>query len=356
MTTLAIVDPIEDPAWDAFVAGHPWGQVYHLSGWKRALEASFRHMKGYYLVLREGAGGKILAGIPAFKVSSWLTGKRLVSLPFATLSDPLVSDAGQAGFLLDGILRLSASLRCSRVEIRTLLAHAYMTDPRFDQSNVYVHHYLDLGRDLDSLRSGFHRTCVRQRIAKAERSGIELEWADGESALKDFYRLLIRTRRKNALPVQPYSFIKSLWDAFRPGGRLAILLARKDGPAVAGLLLLKHGNRVSAEFAVSDESFNPLSPVHLAFWHAIRAAREEGYEIFDFGRTSPRNQSLMEFKGRWGTQAVPLRHFFHPAGTARDAGEKEGTWGYRMTRAALSAGRSDLVHRAISAFCYRHLG
>lgn len=356
MTTLAIIDPTKEPAWDAFVEGHPLGQIYHLSGWKRILEDNFKHIKGFCLVLREGDGREIRAGMPVYKVSSWMTGRRLVSMPFATLSDPLVSDAEQADILMNEVIRLSGRLRCPRVEIRTVQAHPFIKSGQFGQSRYFVHHFLRLDKDLDSIRSGFHRTCVRQRIAKAEKSDIELRWGHDESALKEFYRLLILTRKRNSLPAQPYSFIKSLWDVFFPAKQLSIMLALKNGVAIAALMLLKHGDRVSAEFAVSDESFNAISPMHLLFWQAIRTSREEGYKIFDFGRTSPRNKSLMDFKNRWGTQAVSLRHFYHPPKIAKAVDDNEENWRYRMIRIALSVGRLDPLQKMIGAFCYRHLG
>jgi lipid II:glycine glycyltransferase (peptidoglycan interpeptide bridge formation enzyme) len=185
---------------------------------------------------------------------------------------------------------------------------------------------------------------------------VEVLWAHDSSELEDFYRLLILTRKRNSLPVQPYSFIRSLWDVFFPANRLSIVLARKHGVAIAALLLLKHGDRVSAEFSVSDESFNALSPVHLLFWQAIIRSREDGFRILDFGRTSPRDKSLLDFKDRWGTEAVPLCHFYHPAGSTKATDKKEENWRYKMIRAALSLGQLDSVQKTIGSFCYRHLG
>ena len=38
MNTLQSIDPLKDSRWDGFVAGHPFGWVCHLSGWKKVLE------------------------------------------------------------------------------------------------------------------------------------------------------------------------------------------------------------------------------------------------------------------------------------------------------------------------------
>jgi len=41
---------------------------------------------------------------------------------------------------------------------------------------------------------------------------------------------------------------------------------------------------------------------------------DEGYQLFDFGRTSPLNKSLMDFKSRWGTEVRDLPEFVFPKG------------------------------------------
>src|ERR1700733_7670137 len=67
--------------WDAFVFGHPVGSVYHTSAWKRVLEQAFPHIRGRVLVLRRADSDQIQGGLPVYKVSSWLLGNRLVSIP-----------------------------------------------------------------------------------------------------------------------------------------------------------------------------------------------------------------------------------------------------------------------------------
>src|ERR1700691_2956737 len=71
----------QEPEWDTFVLRHPLGSVYHTSEWKRVIQQGFRHIRGRFLVLREGEAGRILAGLPIYSVSSWLLGNRLVSIP-----------------------------------------------------------------------------------------------------------------------------------------------------------------------------------------------------------------------------------------------------------------------------------
>ena len=84
------IDPQSDPRWDQFVESHPLGLICHLSGWKQVLEESFPQMKGRYLAILSD-DNSIRAALPVFEIRSILTGNRLVSIPFATNCDPLIS-------------------------------------------------------------------------------------------------------------------------------------------------------------------------------------------------------------------------------------------------------------------------
>jgi CelD/BcsL family acetyltransferase involved in cellulose biosynthesis len=60
------------------------------------------------------------------------------------------------------------------------------------------------------------------------------------------------------------------------------------------------------KFGASDASSWSLRPNHLLFWHAIRAACEQGRRWFDFGRTDIGQEGLRNFKLSWGAVEEPL--------------------------------------------------
>lgn len=346
---LAKIDPVSDKRWDAFVETHPYGWICHLSSWKKVLEQHFPHIKGHYLALIEDE--KIRAGLPLFEVRSWILGNRLVSVPFATLCDPLVFTEIETGDLLKATLDLAVETRCSHIELRTLNAGEFIKDERFGRSNFYKHHFLSLDSDLDGIIKGFHRTCVRQRVVRAQKSGLDLRMGESEDDLKKFFGLHLVTRKRLNLPPQPYSFFKLLWATFFPLGNLELMLVEKEKKAIAGLILLQFKSRVSAEFAVSDEKFKEMSPNHLLFSEAIRNAHAKGYRIFDFGRTSPLNLTLMDFKRHWGTTTMDLPQFIYPKFDF--AGENSK--GHRVAKGLCRRLPEPLFER-FGKLCYRHLG
>ena len=312
-------------------------------------------MKGYYFVLLDDSGDKIKAGLPVFEVKSWLTGSRLVSIPFATLCDPLISIREDLGMIFESVLKLSKELKSHNIEIRTLQSSSIIKDSGLSSIRLNKHHYLHLENELDKLYKKFHRSCVRQSISRAIKSDLRLTVGETEPDLQDFYQLQLITRKRLGLPLQPYIFFKMLWEIFSPLKQIQLLFALKDERKIAGLLQFKFGERVSVEFAVSDERYRNLSPNHFLFWEAIKLAHQEGYKIFDFGRTSPSNRSLMEFKGRWGAKVIDLPVFLHPPEAADEIIKREETWKYRFV-SKLCSSAPDSFQEAIGNFCYRHLG
>jgi hypothetical protein len=345
------IDPARDERWDRFVEAHDYGWVCHLSGWKEVLESSFRHMKGFYPVILEG--GQIKAALPVFEVSSWLIGRRLVSIPFASLCDPLVSSGNELDELFACILELSKKIRAGKIEIRTFHFSSFSGDKRVACDRHFKTHYLEL-QSPEILQKKFHRTCVRQKISRAVKSNFTLGTARTGEDIDRFYKLYCSTRQKLGLPSQPCAFFKNIWRVFSPSGKVQLLFAMKDGSYAAALMLFRFRDRVSAEYLGWDNAFTEMSPTHFVFWEAIKAAYADGFRVFDFGRTSPLSESLMDFKSRWGTEVADLPQLYYPA-TEKSAAAYENSGRYMIIN-KLCRKSPDFIYPLLGDFCYRHLG
>jgi len=349
-----LIDPLTDPRWDQFVESHPYGWICHLSGWKRILEDSFKHLKGYYFVLLKK--DRVEAALPVFEVRSWLRGDRLVSIPFATLCDPLVQNTNQMKSLFQSVITFFRSKPKSYIEIRSLYSNQLLSS--FDEikcGNVYAHHYLPLKGDLDGIKRRFHQKSVRSAINKAQRFSTYVFLADHIDHLKTFYCLYFMTRKRLRLPPQPFMFFENIWKNYFPS-KFQILIAEVNKRAIGGLAFFKYKNRFSTEFAGWDILYRSFNPNHLLYWEAIKIAHSEKFEIFDFGRTSYNNQGLMDFKKRWGTYIKKIKHFYHPSQVAeRLTDPMVGNVQKAVIQAAIRKNTPDPFVRMIGNFCYRHL-
>ena len=188
MSIIEIIDPNKDYRWDQFVQEHPLGWICHLSGWMNVLKSSFKHMRPYYYAILDNSLNRITAALPTFYVKSNLIGDRIVCMPFTTLCDPLVTQPEDLKAIVDNIMGNKSLAECY-LEIRTLFASDIIPDDNFRKICNYEYHYLELNIDPNCLLDNFHRTCVKQRIRKAEKSNVICKKGRTKTGLAEFYRL-----------------------------------------------------------------------------------------------------------------------------------------------------------------------
>jgi len=348
----------QETEWDSFVGGQLWGSIYHTCEWKRAIEQAFPHIRGGFLVLREGANGRIHAGLPLYKVTSWLLGTRLVSVPFATVCEPLVSSAEEWNLLLPELEKECSRTRGKKVEIRAV-SRAPEVPAFFVGDTRFRRHLLPLDGDFEALSLRFEKTSVRQKAEKARRAGVTVRERSDVMGMKESHALLAETRRRLRLPPMPYGLFAALHANLR-AEHLKIFLAYQGASPVACHIVLIFKDQWSSEY--SGSATGALSGVNqLLYWETIRRACAEGAREFSFGRTSVNNPRLLSYKRRWGTIEEKLTNYtWHPGkGRGTPVPERavplETSLLYRLCKQAV--GRAPLpVCKMIGNFCYRHLG
>lgn len=356
MSSVTFINPSEDQRWDRFVESHPNGLICHLSGWKEVLEGSFPHIKGHFPVILDAQTNGIRGGVPLYLVSSPFTGRRLVSVPFATLGTPLALTTGEMEELLSAAIQLAEHLSAQRIEIRTL-ASVPLGHPRYERLDYFKHHFLCLDEPMDRLFKRLHRTSVRQLVSRSEKCGLECCTGCTYEDLRGFFDSYIDLRKRLGLPPQPFRFFENLWRVFAPSGKFRLFQALYRGKPVAGLVVFQFKNRVSAEFITADEKYGHLHPSHFLYWQAIKFSSEQGLEVFDFGRTSPNNVGLMAFKQRWGTKVCELPQYWYPCSINGGAllANAEHSLKYRAIKFLTRKSPRALLPY-LGELCYRHLG
>ena len=343
--------------WDAFVIRHPLGLIYHLTSWQRVLESAFEHIRGRFLVLRD-EGGQIQAGLPVYTVASWLIGKRTVSVPFATMCDPLISTKEQFNVLWPAIQDASVKQGIRKIEIRTRRIGADCVPAPLTAGKKYKHHYMPLGEPTDAMFRSFDKTSIRQRVAKAKRAGVVVEERQDEQSLRVIHAFLVDTRRRRSLPPMPFAFFQAIHRCLGPD-RVALYLAMRAGEPVGGLLVLKFKDLWTAEYSgTADDAIPGISP--LLFWEAIQRAKSGGAAFFSFGRTSLDNPGLLDHKRRWATMEEDLTDFVGRKGNASAQGHEFHETGslalYGTAVRLLVQYAPAAVQKSLGDFCYRHLG
>jgi Acetyltransferase (GNAT) domain len=341
------IDPIRDPSWHILVERHPRSSVFHTSGWLEALKRTYGYVP--FVLTTSPLGGGLTNGLVFCRVSSWLTGQRIVSVPFSDHCEPLVDDGGELSRVLTELHSRWRANGWTYIEIRPAEFEPGAS-LGMRKSESFCLHRLDLQPDLEGLFHGFHRDCIRRKIRRAEREGLAYEEGRSEQLLGKFYRLLVPTRRHQLLPPQPLEWFRNLIACM--GDRLKIHMASKNGRPLASILTLRHKNTLFYKYGCSDRCFNNLGGTQLVFWKAIQEAKQSGLRELDMGRSEWSNSGLLKFKDRWGAARSTLTYwrFGSPAvdftGAGRGAPIARQIFGRMPERLLMTTGK----------LLYRHVG
>ena len=304
------IDPLSDHRWKTLVDTHTFATVFHAIGWLRALHRTYGFQPT--VLTTNEPGMQLDNGIVLCRVRSWLTGDRLVSLPFSDHCQPLVQESSKLVQLLFRLETHAGRGDCKYVEIRPLepFDSAIELKVRLSRDESFCMHTLNLRASADDLFKNFHKNSVRSTIRKAQREGIRIEEGTKEPLLEVFYGLLILTRRRHRVPPQPIEWFRNLLSCF--GGAARILVAFKDNVPVASIFTLAHNKNVVYKYGCSDPRFHNSGATSALIWHAIQAAQNAGFELFDFGRSELSNTGLVSFKDHWGATRTALRYYRYP--------------------------------------------
>ena len=313
------VDPISDPRWAALVDSHPRASVFHSPKWLRALRTAY----GYEPVaISTSAPRSDLAnGLVFCQINSWLTGRRLISLPFSDHCEPLIDRSNDLDDILLHLERRVDQERWKHIEIRPV-SFEPGKNTKLDKSDVYCFHRLDLRPSIEKLLRDCHKDSVQRKIRRAEREQLKYEEGRSEDLLQKFYRLLVMTRRRHRLPPQPLIWFQALIVAF--GNDLKIRVASKRDVAVAAILTLSHKKSVVYKYGVTNAAFNNMGGTPLLLWKTIEDGKQAGLEELDLGRSDTDNPGLINFKEHWGAVGTSLSYWSYPHRTGgAPAGSKK---------------------------------
>ena len=340
------IDPVADPAWRALVNRAANASVFHSPEWLRALHLTY----GYRPVAfgTRDSAERLTDGVVFCCVNSWLTGNRLVSLPFSDHCQPLAGSPGALQTLVAAAKRDVDEGRAKYLEIRPLDFEAG-TETALSPAGHFHFHQIDLTCSLTEIQARFHTTSIKQMIKRASREGLVQSAGRDERHLDWFYRLLLVTRQRHGVPPQPRRWFANVLACL--GDAATIRVALKDGQPVAAIFTLAHKRTHYYKYGCSDLQFSRLGGTQMLLSNAILDAREAGAGIFDMGRSDPANAGLVEFKERWGAQRTELRYYRCPAVVM--ANDKS----HARTFAASVFRRLPLrLQEAIGCHIYKHIG
>jgi hypothetical protein len=274
-----------DEAWDAFVAATPDGDVNQTSGWGRVKEATGNERRRVVVLV----DGELVGGAQVLTRRIGPLGA-VAYVPYGPVLRPGATEA-QARALADGLVE-----RCRRWRVRALFVQppeggeriaGALREVGLRPTSVDVAPSaslrLDLALDPDALLEQMART-PRRQIKRALRQPLTVRLGDRDD-LRSFHELHASSAARQDFRPSALAHLETMWDELHPGGNLHLHLAATDGVDVAGLIVTRLGDVVTARLQGFDQDRADagLRPNERVLWAALEHARAVGARWYDLG-------------------------------------------------------------------------
>jgi len=344
------VDPLRDLRWQNLLQQHPDASVFHSVGWLDALRRTY----GYEPVVFTTTPPTFVLenGLLFCRIRSWLTGNRIVSLPFSDHCAPLCDLEEE----LDSLICYSRTIRVHQkwkyLEVRPTNESFGNAAKKIGFRSVakYILHRIDLEPAANEIFQRLNKDSVQRRVRHAERLGVVEVCGKSQELLKDFYHLLIRTRARHTLPPQPFAWFRNLLNCM--GDAADLRLAYFKNVPVAAVFVLHFKDTSYYKYGCSDERFHNLGGIPFLLWGAILKAKSLGSRSFDLGRTRADHHSLIRFKNHWSPVSGSLTYWTFPPSPSLSL---TADWRQRMVQHACAC-MPDRLLKLAGTLLYRHIG
>ncbi len=305
-------------AWDDFVYGSPEAKVFHLSGWKGVMEASFG-LRCRFLYVKHG--DQIQGILPLVQVNSPLSGNYFTSMPGSLLAinenaamilgnhaHQLLKDAGARYVLLrDGYHKWDLEGLVTKNEQCTFTVKL-CDDPAV------------MWKSIDRR--------VRQHTKHAMDANLHVDF--GLEYLDEFYPSYTQTMRQMGTPAFGMGFFRRVFDAFP--SNFIVIMVRQNQEILGGIVAAIFKETLYNIWWGMLPEFYELHSCHILYWEIFKYGCERGLTQVDLGR-SELNSGTYTFKNRWPAVSQPLYEQFYSNGTSNlpvIGGERSVDRNYRL--------------------------
>ena len=287
-----------------FLETAPSVSLYHQKDWLEVIERSFGHRCYYFRCKREG---DVTGVLPLVHIKSMMFGNMLVSMPFVNYGGLCASDMETGQALVQEAVQLAESVGAQHIELRQeeLLKNGMAV------LSHKVSMRLALPRDTEELWKSFPSK-LRSQIKVPIKAGMTAR-VGGAEELDAFYHVFSTNMRDLGTPVLSKEFFRNFLEIFPDATRICTVYD-KDKPVASGFLA-GFRKKLEIPWASSLRDFNRQSPNMLLYNTCLEFGCQNGYEVFDFGRSTP-GEGTFRFKQQWGAQPQPLYwHYWKKEGT-----------------------------------------
>ena len=290
--------------WDAYVADATSATFFHRAGWSRTVAEIYGH-RPRHLVARDPKSGRIVGLLPLFEASGPMTGRALISIPYAVSGGAVAEDPAIESGLIARAKALAHRLDVGYLEIR---------GPAAGDGLVIRDHYVGfrdtMPNDPAQVLGRFPRK-ARAEIRKArDQHGLKARF--GHELLETFYGLYVRSLRRLGSPGHSRRFFRRLIEQF--GDDCLVEVVDHQGAPAAGVLSFRFRDQILPYYAGIDVRYNHLNVSNYLYYALMERAVAMGLGVFDFGRTRRDNLGGCQFKINQGFEPEAMPYHFYSTG------------------------------------------
>jgi hypothetical protein len=346
LSDLYSFDPCVDLRWPRFLGRRAEASAFHAPAWLEALRRTYGYEPVAYTT--SPPGSELNDGLVFCRINTWLSDRRLVSVPFSDHAALLADDPDIFHQMFSFLQEQVGTKACKYVEVRPTVEPDIGAEG-FVKTATFCWHRLRLDQDLEGLYKSFHKNSVQRKIRRSQKEGLTYAEGRSEQLIRRFYRLLLITHRRHRLPPQPISWFRNLADCW--GDQLKIRVASKDGRDVASIVTLTYKKSMVYKYGCSDAKYHNLGGMVFLFWRAIQDAKSCALDELDLGRSDPDNSGLITFKDHWNAERRTLAYWGYPLRLRPDLNR----WHLRAARGLFAVLPSAVLPR-MGQLLYKHMG
>ena len=303
-------DSQDKERWNEFVCRFS-DSPFHLYEWKKIFESVYGY-ECQYLIAEDQ--NEIVGIFPLAMMRSKLFGFRVCSLPFLDYGGP-VFKLHNTNLLscLRSFLNYFSCYTCKAdyLEVRSPIQveTSRCLKTIFIPGNVkYLSFLINLNRSFDEIWQKDFDSDLRKKIRKATKHNINVVEQNFEEVLDEFYYGYLRAMKRLGSPPHKMEFFGALPKMLGKKRVKFFPIAMAD-KLIGGAIVFVGNSTMYYGYEVIDPKYRNLRPTYLLYSEMLKWGCENGFRVFDTGRTLY-GSGVYLFKKQWGGKERFLPYYY----------------------------------------------
>ncbi|MBU2566368.1 peptidoglycan bridge formation glycyltransferase FemA/FemB family protein [Patescibacteria group bacterium] len=174
---------------------------------------------------------------------------------------------------------------------------------------------LDLHKTEEELLAGMHQK-TRYNIKVALKHEVTIRTTNHPQDFERFLKLMATTAERNEIVQHDDSYMAKSYYTLAAAHMARLRVAEINGAMIAANMEIKYGNTVTYLYGASSNKMRHVMAPYLLQWEAIKEAKNDGADLYDFWGINLENvasplykkswEGITRFKLGWGGERVEL--------------------------------------------------